>query len=153
MSTSLNAFAFATCKIPRPYGVTTFTVTSCSLFCSEPEMAILFCERFLSKTRDVADASPVQNYFCHALAGDQPLLFEGRSSVSFQNRTVLTCCVLWFLRHGLRPIEQFQWCTLHLCYTNSADALAVESSTLKIRQSHGVFRTVISRVCYDEKLK
>ena len=116
-------------------------------------MAILLCERFLSKTRDVADAIPVQNYFCHALAGDQPLLFEGLASVSFRNRhhADLLCVVVsaaWFTSNRTISVVY-----LHLCYPNSADALALESSTLKIRQSHGVLQTVISRVCYDEKLK
>ena len=142
--------------------LTTFTVTSCSQFCSEPAMAILLCERFWSKTRDVADAIPVENYLRHALTGDQPLLFEGLASVPPRRcrvlclskvDTMVTCCLLWFLRHHLRPIQQFQWCALHPCYPNRADALDEESSTLEIRRSHGVLRTVISRVCYDEKLK
>ena len=63
----------------------------------------------------------------------------------------VVCC--GFCSMVLRSTEQFQWCALHLCYPNSADALDVESSTLKIRRSHGVLRTVISRVCYGEKLK
>ena len=115
-----------------------------------PEMAILLCERFLSKMRDVVDAIPVENYLRHALTGDQPLLFEGLASVPPRRcrvldlskvDTMVTCYLLWFLRHLLRPIDRFQWCALHLCYPNSADALDVESSTLQIRRSHDVLRT------------
>ena len=165
----------------------TLTDTSCSQFCSEPEMAISLCERFLSETRDVADAIPVENYLRRALTGDQPVLLEGLASVPPRScvldaccrkwpestflspllrngdasnlkahralsvlrdsladlgflssrrglvlslsggvDSMVTCCLLWLLQHDLRPMDRFQWCALHLCHPNRADALDEE---------------------------
>ena len=110
----------------------TLTGTSCLQFCSEPEMAISLCKRFLSKTRDVSDTIPAANYLHRALTGDQPFLLKQLASVPPRRCIVwslskvdsrVTCCLLLFLQHDLRPIHRFQWCALHLCYPHRAYAL------------------------------
>ena len=71
-------------------------------------MAISLCKRFLSKTRDVSDTIPTENYLHRALTGDQPFLLEQLASVPPRRGLIwslskvdsmVTCCLLLFLQH------------------------------------------------------